>query len=267
MSESSGSQPKYSTSPMPVGNSVVVYFGVFGRTGPVPGEILVPLARARDEIEEQPMRVLLADDHALVRAGIRALLERIPKVEVIGEAADGQEALRLIGEQQPDVVLLDLSMPDMGDFEVLDRAGKEFPGTRVIVLTVHETSEYAVRALSAGAAAYLPKSAVSGELQQAINAVARGERYVSPEISMQTLLEFSKRGSTENHSLNKLTPRQREILRYIADGHSTKSIAGALKISVKTVESHRAQLMERLDIHDVASLVRYAIRVGLAKID
>jgi DNA-binding NarL/FixJ family response regulator len=214
------------------------------------------------------MRALLADDHALVRAGIRALVERIPHVEVIGEAADGLETLRIISEQHPDLVLLDLGMPKMGGFEVLDRTTKEFPETRVIVLTVHETGEYAIRAMRAGASGYLPKSAVSTELQEAIDAVSRGERYVSPEISQRTLLEFSSNDSyAPNQSLNKLTPRQREILTFIANGHSTKGIARALQISVKTVESHRAQLMERLDIHDVAGLVRYAIKVGLTKVD
>lgn len=211
------------------------------------------------------MRVLLADDHAIVRAGIRALLNTIAGVEVIAEAGNGREALQLIEELHPDIALLDITMPDLSGLEVLAESKKNFPDLRVIILTVHDAGEYAMQALRAGAAGYLPKSAAANELQVAIKIVSRGETYVSGEVSRKTLLEYSK-GPNE-HSLANLTPRQREILTLIAEGLSTKDIGHRLNISVKTVESHRAQLMERLDIHDVAGLVRYAIRKGLVNIE
>ena len=213
----------------------------------------------------KPIRVLLADDHTLVRAGIRALLNAIEGVEVIAEAGNGREALQLIMELHPDIVVLDITMPGLGGFEVLADATKQFPDLRVIVLTVHDAGEYAMQALRAGAAGFLPKSAAANELQEAIETVSRGDTYVSDEVSRRTLLEYSK-GPTEN-PLARLTPRQREILTLIAEGKNTKDIGRTLNISVKTVESHRAQLMERLDIHDVASLVRYAVKMGLIMVE
>jgi DNA-binding NarL/FixJ family response regulator len=212
-------------------------------------------------------RVLLADDHALVRAGIRALLSKIEGVEVIAEAGTGREALRLIRELQPDITLLDITMPDLSGLEVLEESKKDFPDLRVIILTVHDEGEYAMRALRAGAAGYLPKSAAANELQVAIKIVSRGETYVSGEVSRTALLEFSKGATEHTHLLATLTPRQREILTLIAEGHSTKDMGLTLNISVKTVESHRAQLMERLDIHEVAGLVRYAIKMELVKVE
>lgn len=212
-----------------------------------------------------PTRVLLADDHALVRAGIRALLSTIEGVDVIAEAGDGREALQLIKELRPDIALLDITMPGLSGLEVLEESKKQLPDLRVIILTAHDAGEYAMQALCAGAAGYLPKSAAANELEVAIKIVSRGETYVSGEVSRRTLLEYSK-GPTE-HPLARLTPRQREILTLIADGHSTKDIGLTLNISGKTVESHRAQLMERLDIHDVAGLVRYAIKKGLVKFE
>ncbi|HYK19192.1 MAG TPA: response regulator transcription factor [Pyrinomonadaceae bacterium] len=214
----------------------------------------------------KPIRVLIADDHALVRAGIRALVEKIEGLVVVGEAGKGNEAIELIRKLKPNLVLLDITMPDGSGFDVLDRLTKEFPEVRVIVLTVHEAGEYAIRALREGAAGFLPKSAASTELEQAIQTVIRGEVYISPETSRKTLLEYGK-GATKRELLATLSPRQREVLRLIAEGRTTKQIAQELEISVKTVESHRAQLMERLDIHDVAGLVRYAITVGLIQVE
>jgi DNA-binding NarL/FixJ family response regulator len=214
------------------------------------------------------VRVLLADDHALVRAGIRALLNTIAGVDVIAEAGDGLEAHRLMAELQPDIVLLDITMPGLSGLELLEQSTRQYPLIRVIILTVHNAGEYAMRALRAGAAGYLPKSAAADELQVAIETVARGEIYISGEVSRTTLLEFSKAPPAEDaHPITSLTPRQREILKLVAEGLSTKAIGQSLNISVKTVESHRAQLMDRLDIHDVASLVRYAIKMGLVKVE
>ena len=212
------------------------------------------------------IRVLIADDHALVRAGIRALVERIDDVVVVGEAGKGSEALELVRELSPDLILLDITMPDGNGFDVLDQVTKLYPEIRVIVLTVHEAGEYALRAVREGAAGYLPKSAASIELEQAIQTVIRGERYISPETAQNTIFEVTNR-ATKRDLLATLSPRQREVLRLIAEGKTTKQIAQVLEISVKTVETHRAQLMERLGIHDVAGLVRYAIIVGLIEVE
>ena len=154
-----------------------------------------------------PTRVLLADDHALVRAGIRALISELEGIEVIGEAADGRETLRLIDEMQPDIVLLDISMPGLNGFEVLSASVKRFPNVRVIVLTVHEAGEYALQALRAGAAGYLPKTAASSELHEAIQTVARGETYVSGEVARKTVIQQAKE-TEQSRLLKKLTPRQ-----------------------------------------------------------
>ena len=213
-----------------------------------------------------PIRVLIADDHALVRAGIRALVERIDGVVVVGEAGKGSEALELVRQLGPDLILLDITMPDGNGFEVLDQVTKQYPEIRVIVLTVHEAGEYALRAVREGAAGYLPKSAASIELEQAIQTVIRGERYISPETAQNTIFEVTNR-RTKRDLLATLSPRQREVLRLIAEGRTTKQIAHELEISVKTVETHRAQLMERLGIHDVAGLVRYAIIVGIIEVE
>src|SRR5690242_15625886 len=212
------------------------------------------------------IRTLIADDHALVRAGIRALVEKIKGVSVVGEAGKGSEALKLVDTLKPELVLLDITMPDGGGFDVLQQLSQNFPKIRVIVLTVHEAGEYALRAMREGAAGFLPKSAASAELEQAIQTVVRGEVYISPETSRKTLLEYGK-GTTKRDLLETLSPRQREVLRLIAEGRTTKQIAQVLAISVKTVETHRAQLMERLGIHDVAGLVRYAIIVGLIEVE
>ena len=207
---------------------------------------------------------MLADDHALVRAGIRALINRLPGIEVVAEAGDGHEALRLIEQLQPDVALLDIAMPGLNGFEVLDYVAKYSPKVRIIILSVHEAKEYATQALKAGAAGYLPKTAASNELKEAIDTVMRGEPYVSVEVAHDAIAFAA---GSERSRLEKLTPRQREILTQIAQGNPTRGIARALNISVKTVESHRSKLMERLGIHDVAGLVRFAIRMGLVKIE
>lgn len=212
----------------------------------------------------KPIRVLVIDDHTLIRAGITALLERMEQVEVVGEAGDGNEAMRLIEELTPNVILLDLQMPGLSGFEVLDQTAARFPAIKIIVLSVHEAEEYAQRALRAGAAGYLPKSAASTELERAIDQVVRGEQYLPTTLPRTASIES---GSSPETAQLELTPRQREVLTLIAEGYSTKNIARALGISVKTVETHRAQLMDRLNIHDVASLVRYAIKMKLVSLE
>ena len=212
----------------------------------------------------KPTRVLLVDDHALVRAGIRALIDMLDGVEVVAEAGNGREALQQVEKFAPDLVLLDLTMPEMSGFEVLEQIVQRSPQVRVIILTMHEAREYAIQAMSLGAAGFIPKSAAANELKQGIESVMRGETYTSKETAheVRPILE-----SRSQRLLEKLTPRQREILVLIAEGQTTKQIARSLNISVKTVESHRAQLMERLDIRDVAGLVRFSIRTGLVSMD
>jgi len=215
----------------------------------------------------KPTRVLLADDHALVRAGIRTLLQNLAGIEVVAEASDGREALNLVKAHRPDVVLMDITMPELNGLEATARIVKDYPSVRVIVLSMHASEEYVWQALRAGAAGYLLKDADTAELELAVKAVARGESYLSPAVSKHVIGDYIRRTGGETSSLELLTPRQREILQLIAEGHTTKDIARILEISVKTVETHRMQLMERLDIHDIAGLVRYALRVGLAKSD
>jgi DNA-binding NarL/FixJ family response regulator len=202
------------------------------------------------------IRVLIADDHALVRAGMCALLEKIDGVTVVGEAGKVSEAIELVGQLTPDLLLLDLTMPETSGFEVLNHVRTHFPDIRVIVLTVHEATEYARRALNEGAAGFILKSAASTELEQAIQTVMRGEVYFR-----KTLIDDRK--DTKKELLDSLSPRQREVLRLIGKSQTTKQIGRLLGISAKTVESHRSQLMDRLNIRDVAGLVRFAISVGL----
>ena len=214
------------------------------------------------------LRVVLADDHALVRAGFRSLLEALAGVQVVGEAADGREALRLIGELRPDLALIDIAMPELNGLEVVGRAAKEHPRTRVIVVSMHAQDEYVRRALVAGAAGYMLKHADGRELEMAIRAVAAGETWLSPSVSKKVVAAYSMnaQGGAED-PLEVLTGRQREILQLIAEGHSRKEIAQRLQLSVKTVESHRAQLAERLGKRSTAELVRWAIQHGIVAPD
>lgn len=212
----------------------------------------------------KPIRVLLADDHTLVRAGLRALLQHMTGVEVVAEACNGREALRLVQELQPAIVLMDISMAELNGLDAAGQIAREHPHSRVIMLSMHANEEYVVQALRAGAAGYLLKNAVADELEKAIKHVAQGETFLSPAVSRQVTDYIRRVGQEPNGGQpDRLTPRQREILQLIAEGNTTKRIAQLLSISVKTVETHRSQLMEHLDIHDVAGLVRYAVRIGL----
>lgn len=211
----------------------------------------------------EPVRVLLADDHTLVRAGMRSLLQAIPNVRVVAEAADGHEAISAVRNHRPDVVLMDIAMKNLNGLDATAKIKNEFPNVKVVILSMHANEEYVLQALKAGASGYMLKDAATQELELAIGAVLRGETYLSPPISKQVVENYVQRLSGVEHPLDALTSRQREILQLIAEGRSTKDIAQRLHVSVKTVETHRAQLMERLGIHDIAGLVRYAIRVGL----
>lgn len=215
----------------------------------------------------KPIRILLADDHALVRAGIRGLLQKITNVEVIAEAENGLEALQLIKKLKPDIAFLDIAMPELDGLTAAARVAKDFPSVRVIILSMHSDQEYVLRALRAGAKGYLLKGARSSELELAVLAVARGETYLSPAASVHVVDDVVRRGSAEPGPLDRLTPRQRQVLQLIAEGNTRKEIAQKLQVSAKTVDTFRAQLMEELNIHDVAGLVRFAISAGLISAD
>jgi DNA-binding NarL/FixJ family response regulator len=208
------------------------------------------------------LRVLLVDDHALVRAGIRSLLQELPDVEVVAEASDGAQALQLAEREQPDVVLMDIAMKGMNGLEAAAKLRERQPGVKIVILSMHTSEEYVLLALRAGAAAYLIKDSATAELGLALNSVMRGETYLSPAISRQVVDGYVQRVGT-GAGADPLTQRQRQVLKHIAEGRSTKEIAFELDLSVKTIETHRAQIMERLGIRDVAGLVRYAMRVGI----
>lgn len=211
-----------------------------------------------------PIRVLLADDHTLVRKGLRSLLEDLPEVEVVGEAGDGAEAVRLVSTLHPDIVLMDIAMPILNGLAAAQRITAEWAETRVVILSMNATEEYVFQALKIGVHGYLRKDADPPELELALRAVMRGDIYLSPAISRH-LADYVRRTSGTDNPVDRLTPRQREVLRLIARGRSTKEIARDLGISGKTVATHRTQLMEQLGIHDLAGLVRYAMRIGLVE--
>jgi DNA-binding NarL/FixJ family response regulator len=212
----------------------------------------------------KPIRVLLADDHELFRAGIRSLMRGLTGIEIVAEARDGREALHLAQTHHPDVVLMDIMMPELNGLDAAARLAAISPSTRSIILSMNTHEEYVLQALRNGAAGYLLKNTSPSELEQSIRAVARGQTYLSPAISTHVVAAYLQRvGGGEISSLERLTPRQRETLQLIAEGNTTKEIARKLDLSGKTVEMHRTQLMEALGIHDIAGLVRYAIRMGV----
>ena len=207
-------------------------------------------------------RVLLVDDHALVRAGLRSLLQTIEGIEVVGEAGDGIEALAQIEALRPQLVLMDIAMGEMNGLQALAVVRERHPEVKVLILSMHAEEEYVLQAMRSGAAGYLLKDAATAELELALASVLRGETYLSSRVSRQVVERYVHRVTAERPAED-LTPRQREVLRMLAEGRSTKEIAYQLHLSVKTIETHRAQIMERLDIHELAGLVRYAVRNAL----
>ena len=206
-----------------------------------------------------PIRVILADDHLLVRQGLRLVLEK-EHIEVLGEASDGLEAIRLIQELRPEIAVLDLDMPGLDGLAVLRESARACPQTRTVILTRHMEEPYAVEALRIGARGYVLKTQASTDLVAAIRHVHRGEVYLSPKISKAVVQAYLSNTDAPN---GKLSVRERQVLQLVGEGHSTKKIATLLGISVKTADTHRAKLMAKLDIHQTAGLVRYAIRNGL----
>jgi DNA-binding NarL/FixJ family response regulator len=213
---------------------------------------------------DKHIRVLLADNHPIVRAGIRAQLEKIPTVEVVGEANDGRDAVDMVDNLQPNVVFMDITMPNLNGLEATKRITQKHQAIRVIILSRHENEEYYWGALRSGASGYLLKKAGTAELETALLRVAEGEIYLSREIAIRLRKKFPLEQIAQTKSpLEQLTARQREILQLIAEGQNTKAIGSLLNVSPKTVEYHRAQLMERLNIYDIPGLVRFALRSGL----
>lgn len=208
-------------------------------------------------------RLLLAVNNRLIRAGFRALLERIPWIDVVAEAATGRQALDLIATHRLDVVLVAMALRGLNGLEVSARVSKQFPKVKTIILSMYANKEYVARALRAGASGYLIKDAAISELELAIKTTLHGTIYLSRGISKRAVDNYLRDPSNDSGPFAQLTPRQREVLQLIAEGNNTKAIAFTLGVSIKTVEAHRKQLMNRLGIHDLVGLVRYAMRFGL----
>jgi len=214
------------------------------------------------------IRIVLADDHALVVAGITALLTGIEGASVVAIAKDGREAVTLCKQHQPDLVIMDVSMKELNGIEAAEQIHTEVPSTKVLMLSAHTGEDFVRRAFRMGVAGYLVKDSAPSDLKLAVEAVMRGEVYLSPRIAQHVVSGFLQEGTTRQEAtLESLTSRQREILQMIAEGNSTKEIAFRLNVSTKTVETHRAAIMDRLGIHDVAGLALFAARSGLISLD
>lgn len=209
-----------------------------------------------------PIRVILVDDHVLVRQGIKSLLER-EGMQVLAEASDGQEAVRQVEKLKPDVAIMDIGMPLLNGMDAARTASRSCPKTKFILLTQHDEDQYVSEALDAGVMGYILKSQVANDLVLAIRKVLRGDVYLSPGIASAVI--GAHRSKSEG-PVNPLTARERQVLQLVAEGKGTKDVASLLGVSVKTAESHRSRLMQKLDIHEVASLVRYAIKQGMVQV-
>ncbi len=211
------------------------------------------------------IRVLVADDHLLLREGIRSLLAKVPDIEIVGEAGDGEEAVAKAEQLKPDVVLMDITMPRLGGLEASRLIRQKEPNTRVLILTMHETDQYLRGMLEAGVSGYLLKTTATSDLILAIRAVHQGDVYLYPSIARMLVADYLKRVKSGKDRIiyDGLTAREREILMHIADDRKNKEIADLLKISVRTVQTHRSNLMDKLGAHDRTELVKYAIRKGI----
>jgi DNA-binding NarL/FixJ family response regulator len=212
------------------------------------------------------IKVLLVDDHAMMRDGIRAILNLHDDIDMVGEASEGQEAIEKTRELSPDVVIMDVAMPDMDGIEATRRIRKESPNVKVIMLTQYNNKEYVLSAIKAGAAGYVPKRALGSELVSAVRAVNRGESFLYPSAAAALIDEYRRQAKTAD-PYEQLTPREREILKLIAEGHTSKEIADKLFISLKTVTGHRTKIMEKLGLRNRTELFKFAVRKGLLTLD
>jgi DNA-binding NarL/FixJ family response regulator len=213
------------------------------------------------------LRILLADDHKIVRDGLRNLLEKDPEIVVVGEAEDGREALQLARKLSPDVVVMDIAMPDLNGIEATRQILAEIPKIKIVALSMHSDKRYVSEMLKAGAAGYLLKDCAFEELSTAIRTIARGKIYLSPGIAGVVLADYIRTGSAADGSaFSLLSDREREVLQLMAEGRTTKEVAAQLHVSVKTIETHRTHIMAKLDIHSIAALTKYAIREGLTSL-
>ena len=214
------------------------------------------------------VKVLLVDDHAIIREGLRSLLEKQPDMEVVADVDDGRRAVEMVRELSPDVVIMDVTMPRLGGIEATRQITSESPSVKVIALSIHSKRRFVADMLQAGAAGYILKECLFDELVQAIHAVCEGGRYLSPSITDVVVNDYVKRLSSDEESpLRSLTGREREVLQLVAEGKSTKEIAIELHVSTKTIEANRRQIMEKLSMHSVAELTKYAIREGLTQLE
>jgi len=214
------------------------------------------------------VKVLLVDDHAIIREGLRSLLEKQPDMEVVADVDDGRRAVEMVRELSPDVVIMDVTMPRLGGIEATRQITSESPSVKVIALSIHSKRRFVADMLQAGAAGYILKECLFDELVQAIHAVCEGGRYLSPSITDVVVNDYVKRLSSEEESpLRSLTGREREVLQLVAEGKSTKEIAIELHVSTKTIEANRRQIMEKLSMHSVAELTKYAVREGLSSLE
>ncbi len=209
------------------------------------------------------VRILLADDHAMLRDGVRMVLESHPGFEVVGTADNGRDAVRLAEELQPDIAVVDVAMPELNGLEATRAIRNTSPETAIVVLSMHEGEEYLREALRAGAAGYVLKRAAAKELVGAINAVRRGDKYLDPALTDTLISDYVRQVERGDDTPDSLTERELEVLKLVAEGHTNRQIALQLNISIKTVQTHRANLMDKLNLHDRTELVRYAIRRGL----
>ena len=208
-------------------------------------------------------RILICDDHTLFVEGIKAMLRNESSLEIVGEARDGRQAVELVKELKPDLLLMDVSMPDMNGFDATQRVHELDPNIKVLILTMHDEEELVARCLEAGAAGYIIKDAPASQLLYAIEMVTKGERYLSPVVLKQVVAGYVKNSNVPQTSYDRLSPREREVLKLLAEGLSVKEVATRLNLSVKTVDVHKTNLMKKIDVHDRTELIKYAIRQKL----
>lgn len=217
-----------------------------------------------------PIRIVLCDDHQIIREGLRSLLEKQPDMNVVGEALNGLEAIKLVADKKPDIVILDIAMPEMNGIAAARRIFADHPKIKILALSMHSDHHFVTEMLEAGASGYMMKDSAFGELTTAIRTIISGGLFISPHIAVDVLNEFSRRATPSRlskHHIIQLSQREKEILQLISEGHSTKEIASKINVSIKTVETHRQHIMQKVGIHNVAALTKYAVREGITSLE